>query len=136
MRDLLWSALELTVLGMGMTFLSLGALALGMYVMTAIFRGKERAEVSVLGNELPAGDEVAAYREGEFAEERGADNEARRRAAAAAVAVALALTEARTAPGTQTASFAPPAIHDPWNAFARSLHLSRRTQYDARRFRG
>ena len=124
------SALQLMALGMGMTFLSLGALALGMYVMTAVLRGKEKVRLPELEDDLPAAEEVAAYHEGEFAGDGSDGEEARRRAAAAAVAVALALADA------PPASVSSPAVQDPWNAFARSLHLSRRIQHDARRFRG
>jgi Na+-transporting methylmalonyl-CoA/oxaloacetate decarboxylase gamma subunit len=124
------AALELMALGMGMTFLSLGTLALGMYVMTAVLRGKEKVGLPELEDELPAAEEVAAYREGEFAGDINEGEEVRRRVAAAAVAVALALADA---PSTSVSS---PATQDPWNAFARSLHLSRRIQHEARRFRG
>jgi Na+-transporting methylmalonyl-CoA/oxaloacetate decarboxylase gamma subunit len=130
MGESLRSALELMVLGMGMTFLSLGALALGMYLMTAVLRGKERDRLPEQDDERLAGEEVVAYHEGEFADDRSGGEDARRRAVAAAVAVALALAEVPSAPPD------PAAHQDPWNAFARSLHLSRRSQYEARRFRG
>ncbi len=133
MQELVRSALQLMILGMGMTFLSLGALTLGMYLLTAIFRDKGGAELPELDDELPVGEDVSAYREGEFTGDAIAGEEARRRAAAAAVAVALAMTEADERLECPPASR---AIQDPWNAFARSLHLSRRTQYEARRFRG
>jgi Na+-transporting methylmalonyl-CoA/oxaloacetate decarboxylase gamma subunit len=136
MENLMRSALELTVLGMGMTFLSLGALTLGMYAMTMLFRGKDKAEVLESDADLPVGDAVAAYREGEFVDDAGAGEAARRKAAAAAVAVALALSEAESDRASKQVSRPATADQDPWNAFARSLHLSRRAHYEGRRYRG
>lgn len=136
MQESLRSALELTVLGMGMTFLSIGALTLGMYVMTAVFRGKDRAVVLESDQDQLAGDAVAAYREGGATDGVPVDDEARRRAAAAAVAVAMALAETQQDASAQPAWHSAVVAPELWNAFARSLHLSRRAQYDARRFRG
>lgn len=124
------SALELTVVGMGMTFLSIGALALGMFLMTTLLRGKDKTPLPEVGREeeeLTMGKEIQSNQGGE---RPSAD--ARRRAAAAAVAVAMALRESEPRQRTEEPGRYSPA-HEAWNGFARSRHLSVRLLYEARR---
>lgn len=136
MDALLKSALELTFLGMGMTFLSIGALTLGMYVMTAIFRGKDRAVVPELDRDEVVDADVAVQYRDTAVDANGDAAEADRRATAAAVAVALALLDMQLDGAVASAHIAPVVVEDAWNAFARGSHLLRRACYDARRFRG
>ncbi len=108
MSDLLRQALWYTVIGMGITFLSIGALAVGMYVLTALPTGKKEAE--------EPSTEVAAPQ---------ADD--RYLAAVAAVSVALAQTQAIRST-TRAAT-------DPWSAYVRSYHLAQRSQHMQPRLR-
>ncbi|MDY0019750.1 MAG: OadG family protein [Anaerolineae bacterium] len=108
MSDLLRQALWYTVIGMGITFLSLGALAVGMYVLTALPTGKKKAE------EPPT--EVAAPQ---------ADD----RYLAAAAAVSVALAQAQVIRPTARAT------SNPWSAYVRSYHLAQRSQHMQPRLR-
>ena len=135
MSDLLVQGLQLTVLGMGMTFASIGALVVGMYLMTAVTRTRRsRADVSLTAS----GDEgervsleSAALESGRLSStgdgEDEAEDRAKVRAAAAAVAVALAEAEATADAATSHPS------DNAWDIYVRSRHLSRRTRYDLRR---
>jgi Na+-transporting methylmalonyl-CoA/oxaloacetate decarboxylase gamma subunit len=135
MSDLLVQGLQLTVLGMGMTFASIGALVVGMYLMTAVTRTRRsRADVSLTAPD-DEGERVslesAALESGRLSSpgdgEDGAEDRTRVRAAAAAVAVALAEAEA-----TADAVMSHPS-DNAWDIYVRSRHLSRRTRYDLRR---
>lgn len=128
----LQSALELTVVGMGMTFLSIGALALGMYLMTILLRAKGEAPSPKADREeqdMKREEEMQSYRSGELP-----SADVCRRAAAAAVAVAMAVAASGKRQPTREPGGYPPA-HETWNGFARSRHLSGRLQYEARRSR-
>ncbi len=135
MADLLAQALELTVLGMGMTFLSIGALVGGMYLLTFLTTSRAQGEGAVGGPEHRREEDVTPtvmpVSEGATSSEDG--RERRRRAAAAAVAVTLALAESRKgAPaGVTTGDRGESA----WSSYARSLQLSRRMRYEAQKSR-
>ena len=114
MDELLKQALYLTVVGMGMTFLAIGALVASMYLMTAFIKDRpaqeeEPLEEAPLTMPTPAKDE-------------------RYLAAAAAVAVALA-----TQAATVTATGSSPTAD--WSAYIRRQHLSARQRYEARKCR-
>ncbi len=131
MEEVLTTALELTVLGMGMTFLSLGALVLGMYLLTALFKGKEPATMDEAGPSESEPERTRLYpsaapESGTLAELE----EAQRRTAAATVAVALALAEADASHSDKPVCR---ETHEAWNDFARGLHLSRRLRYESRK---
>ncbi len=141
MSQSLAQSLQLTILGMGMTFLSIGALVAGMFLLTRLtaVRAGAGAGISAAARVEPPAAEAALI-EGEallttrseihFTPQEGMqlagdDAEIRRRVAAAAVAVGLALQE-RSAPAPEAAQ---PAAADAWNIYARSLHLSGRARY-------
>ena len=133
MNTTLALALQLTVLGMGMTFASIGALALGMLLMTRMTREKD-------------GDEIGMTDMADSSEVHGLPGEAAGRAAAAAVAVALANRAPAQAAAAAVAvtlaghGLATPQVEvsavEAWDGYVRSVHLSRRARYDARRVRG
>lgn len=148
MNTILGQALQLTVLGMGMTFASIGALALGMFLMTRIRIGKRSAgptTVSPSGAAIEAADMTECFDTSEDIDQGTAQ------AAAAAVAVAL-IEDTPVVDGAAQAAAAAVAValagSDPtsprvvstaegtWNSFVRSMHLSRRARYEARRVRG
>ncbi len=104
MNELLKEALWLTVMGMGMTFLAIGALVGLMYLITALAPEKEETE--------EAAEPVAVVEEAPLADD------ARERAAAAAVVLALTLETARHRPAEGQAD-------DPWTIYARSQKLRR-----------
>ena len=106
MNELLKQALWLTVMGMGMTFLAIGALVGLMYLITALAPEKGAEE------KAEAAEPVAV------AEEVPTDDDARERAAAAAVVLALTLETARHRPAEGQAD-------DPWTIYARSQKLRR-----------
>ena len=144
MNTTLAQALQLTVLGMGMTFASIGVLALGMLVMTWMTREKDKAGVPV---GVRDGDEMGTIEMASSSEVDGPPDEAAARAAAAAVAVALATRTPATSGAAQAVAVAlaghgsvTPQVEvsavDAWDGYVRSLHLSRRARYDARRVRG
>jgi len=144
---ILAQALRLTVLGMGMTFASIGALALGMLLMTRMTREKDKAgtPVGTLAG-VPDGGEMATTEMADGSEVDGLLVEAAARAAAAGVAVALATSGAAQAAAAAVAVSlaghgpATPQVEvstvDGWDGYVRSMHLSRRARYDARRVRG
>ncbi len=105
MNELLKQALWLTVMGMGMTFLAIGALVGLMYLITAL--APEKAEEA--GEE---GEPLAV------AESPLAEAEDRYRAAAAAVILALTLEKSRL-------HRAEGQSDDPWTIYARSQKLRR-----------
>ena len=133
MGDLWVQGLQLTVLGMGMTFAAIGALVIGMYVMTAVTRtrrpdvGATRTDGQEEGGRVSL-DGAALESETLSSAEKSGDN-ARYRAAVAAVAVALA--EA----GQRTAEEMPRQSGDVWDLYVRGRHLSRRMRYDLRQRR-
>jgi len=114
---------------MGMTFASIGALVVGMYLMTAVTR-KRRPEVDTLEEPEDEGgrvslDRAALEREGMSLRGESTRN-AKYRAAATAVAVALAEEAQGKAVG------APRRMDDVWNLFVRNRHLLRRMRHDLR----
>lgn len=151
MRETLTQALQLTALGMGMTFASIGALALGMLVMTyltnnpfgalrAARRIKERKSVTSstepsASGRLQPSDPVAAQAAAAavavaLAEQASAGTPATGAMKAAAAAVAVSLVAEQSKRQTDR-----PGAEGVWDAYARGQHLSRRAGYEARRFR-
>jgi Na+-transporting methylmalonyl-CoA/oxaloacetate decarboxylase gamma subunit len=128
MGELFVQGLQLTLLGMGMTFASIGALVVGMYLMTAVTR-KRRPEVDMEEPEDEGGrvplDRAVLERGGMSVRGESTQN-AKYRAAATAVAVALAEEAQRKAVG------APRRFDDAWDLFVRNRHLSRRMRHDLR----
>ena len=152
MNTTLAQALQLTVLGMGMTFASIGVLALGMLLLARMTREKDKAGTPVdRAAGVPLGGEIGTI---EMAERSGVDGppaEAAARVAAVAVAVSLANRAPETRGAAQAAAAAVAvalAGHgsamrqvevsavDAWDGYVRSVHLSRRARYGARRVRG
>ena len=156
MNTTLAQALQLTVLGMGMTFASIGVLVLGMLLLARMTR--EKGNAGTPGGTpvdraagVPLGGEIGKI---EMAERSGVDGppaEAAARVAAVAVAVALANRAPETRGAAQAAAAAVAvalAGHgsamrqvevsavDAWDGYVRSVHLSRRARYGARRVRG
>lgn len=138
MSETLIAALQLTVVGIGMTFLSIGALTLGMYVMTKLTQAKP--EDAALPDTLvaEAGDEATlAVTSGTWQDEtKSVSGEAARRRQAAAAAVALALAQAALA---RSPRFDAPqqsgdasGVVDTWTSYVREQHLSRRIRHDLR----
>lgn len=143
MSSTLTAALQLTVIGMGMTFLSIGALTLGMYVLTRLTQEKEapapsdialEAQARAMGADLEdaqspdavdlAGDPAPTPSQGEDAR--------RRQAAAAAVAVALS-QHASSGPRYAVSGKDGRAVGaDAWTTYVRGQLLSRRVRHDLR----
>ncbi len=132
MTDLLKQALVLTVWGMGMTFLALGALVIGMYLMTAL--SKDRTEphpesdttmdASMEEDNIQSDFEHLII-ENQVIEQNGADLNL---AVAATVAVALALSlESEEKQYNTPAPIAAPAA---WDHYVRGRHLSQRSHFE------
>ena len=154
MADLLADALRLTLWGMGMTFVSLGALVGGMFLLTWVTRsqtdGRRQTRRRTGDGERPQTDGGEGGLEGDAPVVDGGgrvdlavqpelvtgdDAEGRRRAAAAAVAVAWAL-QARG----RGRAVLPPAGggvrgERGWDVYARGLRLAGRARYEALRGR-
>lgn len=126
MGELLSQALNLTLVGMGMTFAAIGVLVAGMYALTTFLADEEEAE------EAPEIPEVAEAPADQAALQLDVGRyHARYRAAAAAVAVALvqAADTARTQPTGRTVA------GESWTAHVRTKQLARREHHDLRRTR-
>ncbi|MBN1246709.1 MAG: hypothetical protein JXC32_03585 [Anaerolineae bacterium] len=152
MSETLAQALRLTVLGMGMTFASIGALVLGMLAMTYLTnrmhfgRGETGERGTVRGWETggqaagkreagaPYSDEaaqaVAAAVAVALADQAEVRDAGAAQAAAAAVAVCLA-----TQPGPASGLRQQAGSVGAWDSFVRGAHLSRRARYESRRVR-
>ena len=124
MEELLSQTLWLTLWGMGMTFASIGFLVLGMYLMTYLTRGRREEE----------GDIMAAPLEREAVEVE-IERERKRKAVAAAVAAALAREEQQPVEPVALPTAMRALLDEPWNAYARGLHVLRRQRYEAHRWR-
>lgn len=155
MSEALIQALQLTVFGMGMTFASIGALALGMLVMTYLTKetgskpvnSRERGNVGNLESGLGsaqiasgsgAAEAAAAAVAVALANQDEACDVVAAQAAAAAVAVSLAMHQSAESivDDTIRARGVQGQPQDgPWNSFVRGQHLSRRARYESRRFR-
>jgi Na+-transporting methylmalonyl-CoA/oxaloacetate decarboxylase gamma subunit len=134
MGDQWVQGLQLTLLGMGMTFASIGALVVGMYLMTAVTRTERSKGKSALRGHRDEGENVslnnAALGRGALPSTEESVDDAKYRAAAAAVAVALAEAD------TDVSSAAPPpASSSAWDIYIRGRHVSHRTRYDLRQRR-
>lgn len=134
MSDLMVSALRLTLLGMGMTFLSIGALVGGMFLLTRLTMRRQTDQPQQMvtygaetgGDERPSG---LPESRGSNLEGRWDDDEERRRSVAAAVAVSMALNaESDRSPGMMREETL-------WNGYVRGLHLSARSRYESLRGR-
>jgi len=111
MNELLRQALWFTAIGMGMTFLSIGALVVGMYLLTALFPEKKR--------------QTEAAPDAEINEALPEDH--RYLAAAAAVAVAVAQT--------QRAQATPAKAPSQWRTYARNYHIAQCSRHNQKRYR-
>jgi Na+-transporting methylmalonyl-CoA/oxaloacetate decarboxylase gamma subunit len=140
MGDLLTQALKITIVGMGMTFASIGALIGGMYLLTGLATDrpggeamKRRSSTASERGETP-GREVAAVAAVSAAvadaataeEEEAGPRDPRHIAAAAAVAAAMADTAAQVSAAPQTSV-------DVWTLHVRSQQLAQRAHYNALR---
>lgn len=149
MDTVLRQALQLTGLGMGMTFASIGALVLGMLLLIRITRKRTHAVGGSFGDGSDAPIALMSAAGGcpddhiePAADEPGARVAAaavavalaqdRTPAAAAAAAVAVAVASSGPVPGAAGVRV---AHVDAWNGYVRGLHLSARAGYDARRTR-
>lgn len=154
MSEALAQALRLTALGMGMTFASIGALALGMLAMTYLtngsrLRAKDGRERKTLDDRtsesqakpataesIPAGHAVvrpeaaAAAAAVGVALARLAEDHAMEAAQAAAAAVAVSLIDQQ---GSVSSAPSYPGAAEPWNSYVRGAHLSRRARYESQR---
>jgi len=142
MSDLLADALQLTLLGMGMTFLSLGALVAGMFLLTRVTRpqtdvgdGGDGGEGGLEGDALVVDGEGMGGLAMQPELVTGDDAEERRRAAAAAVAVSLALQVPARGRAILTPLDGGAYGESAWNTYARGLHLSSRARYESLRGR-
>ncbi len=126
MGDVLVQGLKLTILGMGMTFASIGALVVGMYLMTAVTRTRQTRTDLALVEPGTEGEGVSLEREEIASTTVRSTRDAKYRAAASAVAVALAEDAQRQSAGMPRGSEAA------WDIFVRNRHVSRRTRYDLR----
>ena len=141
MIDLLKQALILTGWGMGMTFLAIGALVVGMYFLTMVIKDKEDTDVDnvveynspedvgelVIG--LPL-DDTQRHLETPDIENIGItpNNDDQNRALAASVAVAIALSQESEDKEEET--FTAIITQDAWNHYVRGRHLSQRSRYE------
>jgi Na+-transporting methylmalonyl-CoA/oxaloacetate decarboxylase gamma subunit len=134
MGEVLMQALKLTIVGMGMTFGSIGALIGGMYLLTGLAMDrpqgaamKRYSPTKPARTETPGRDVAAvAAVSAALAEEKDA-RDPKHIAAVAAVTAALASVTADTAaPGAP-----PQPLMDVWTLQARSQQLARRAHYNA-----
>ena len=115
----LTEALRYTLIGMSMTFGAIGALVLGMYLLTAVAsQRKEEASETPETAPAPKVEPVAETRD-----------EARAMAAAAAVAVAI--TQASQQPGAPPE----PAGTSQWRRYVRTHHLQQRSRSTQQTYR-
>ncbi|MCU0519368.1 MAG: hypothetical protein MUF84_01545 [Anaerolineae bacterium] len=126
MSNVISQALWLTIVGMGMTFLSIGALVGGIFLLTHLTRAKENAPSTLTEPTQSATGGTPAVSSIWDAP----DAEIRRRAVAAAVGVAMALTaQVRVEPAVDLGVTAT----DAWSAYVRGQQLSSRSRYESRR---
>ncbi len=144
MGDLLVQALKLTVVGMGMTFLSIGALIGGMYVLTGLATDKpqgeamqdphlpapESPEMLSRGRDIAAVAAVSTAVAATSAAEKEGARDPKHIAAAAAVAAAVATQSSLTQPAPVAS---PQPSVDIWTLHVRSQQLAQRAHYDALR---
>ena len=122
MGELLSQALNLTLVGMGMTFAAIGVLVAGMYALTTFLADEEEVE------EMPEIPEVAEAPAEQAALQLDVG---RYHAAAAAVAVALA----QAADTAQMKQQSRTVAGESWTAHVRTKQLARREHHDLRRTR-
>ncbi len=132
MTELLKQALVLTGWGMGMTFLALGALVLGMYLMTALVKDKNETHTDS-DVELVVGageDNDEGNLDHLIIENKGTAriNDDQNRAAAAAVAIAIALSQESAEKQYKTPAHI--AVPVAWDHYVRGRHLSQRSRYE------
>ncbi|MGC9398723.1 MAG: OadG family protein [Anaerolineae bacterium] len=109
MSDLLLEALRYTLIGMSMTFAALGALVLGMYVLTSVASRKKETASEATSAPTPPVAQAAESRD-----------EARALAAAAAVAVAVAQAAGQPGYGHELRGASE------WRHYVRQHHLEQR----------
>jgi hypothetical protein len=123
-----------------MTFISIGALALGMWGMTYLTQGKGRKRV--VASESETRDETRVIGESSaaaaaaasvavavaLADQAGPSDALEAQAAAAAVAAGLAAQE-----GMAGGQISKSQAIGAWNSFVRGQHLAVRARYEARR---
>ncbi len=119
MGELLSQALNLTLVGMGMTFAAIGVLVAGMYALTTFLADEEEAEEMPEVAEAPAEQAALQLDVGRY------------HAAAAAVAVALA----QAADTAQMKQQSRTVVGESWTAHVRTKQLARREHHDLRRTR-
>jgi Na+-transporting methylmalonyl-CoA/oxaloacetate decarboxylase gamma subunit len=136
-------ALMLTLTGMGMTFISIGVLTLGMYLMRALTNRKRQLPSDGPLDQGPvAGEPVDVEVPADVAVDHHAAAAAaavavQRAVAAQAAAAAIAVAEAtRRQLPERSADFAQCPPEQAWNTYVRGRHLSLRSRYEARRARG
>jgi len=128
MSDTLLQALWLTLIGMGMTFLSIGALVGGIFLLTHLTRTRRSEPASLPNKATSSGEEIYGAPASAVAQPAlGEDVGYRRRAVAVAVVAALALAEGERK--------VPPLVSSGsgWDAFVRGRQLSSRANYESRR---
>lgn len=119
MSEPLTQALYLTAIGMGMTFIAIGTLAGGMFLMTLLIKDKKTSAKAASKETKNAVVEPVALEDPD-----------RAIAAAAAVAIAIAQNTTR-AQKARTASKSGPTSN--WNNYVRASRFSQRQQYSQRR---
>jgi Na+-transporting methylmalonyl-CoA/oxaloacetate decarboxylase gamma subunit len=137
MIDLIKQSLILTGWGMGMTFLAIGALMVGMYTMTILFKEKHdpavEDKVEDVAYDSSEEDSTQHLETDDINIIRYAPQQREQyRAVAASVAVAIAIAEEtrksqETLPLTQIPSL--------WDFYVRGHHVSQRTFYESRKRR-
>ncbi len=139
MNILLEQALVLTVVGMGMTFVAIGLLVVGMYAMTALI--KDKALIKNKADEIAAVDEIELL-EAPVAQQPAFAIDPGHPQIAAAAAVAAMLAEyngkaqaaaAAVAVAWATQSAAPSTAPSAWNVTRRGQQLAQRKYHDLRR---
>ena len=130
MTELLEQAVILTGWGMGMTFLAIGALVIGMYLMSMVI--KEKTETAADDTDETIADlleedneetiEPLEINNGGFS----INSREQYRALAASVAVALALSQESGEKEPITTTTTPGA----WNHYVRGRQLSQRSRYE------
>jgi Na+-transporting methylmalonyl-CoA/oxaloacetate decarboxylase gamma subunit len=137
MIDLIKQSLILTGWGMGMTFLAIGALMVGMYTMTLLVKEKRDLldEDKVDDSSFDfAGEDSTQYPETDRIniKEHVPNRGEKYRAVAASVAVAIAIAD-ETGKSQEASSLT--QIPSIWDFYVRGRYLSQRTIYESQKKR-
>ncbi|MDF1513995.1 MAG: hypothetical protein P1S60_09310 [Anaerolineae bacterium] len=134
MNELIRQALILTGWGMGMTFLAIGALVLGMFLMTILIKDRQSSNSenfmeydSELDISLPESDESAVL-------ENELDIAAHEIDMAAVAAVTVAIAIVQQPPFQLPKLVEKTGTSDGWDHYVRGRRMSQRSQYELRRF--